>query len=588
MKRRKFLVSSGSAVLSGLGSVSQRPSVAFDFSLAGVPTKDPSEIDSIAIGFDRFELTPRYVDENEKATVTISLDVSGHNKISNTTQVGLTNGELTSLSDIGDATPIVRDNISTTDDLLSGDIIVEIDHPSVTDEFRQSFTISSSDIVVQSIVAEEDLVGWWPLNGTNGNASDYSENNNGGTHNGTTRGVAGKMGITATSFDGSDDYINTPNLTFDVPSSTGFTVALWILPRFTLGGSESHDCVTWHDTSNNNWRINHDGPDGGWNFGWTDTNTGIDVGVANEWQHLAMTVDTSGKLRGYHNASEVEKRDIVDSASATTNVNIGREVANGSEYANAVIADVRIYKQRLSEPEIQEIYNKSVVDVADPPSSNDGGIARYRFEDDVTDSFGSNDGTNNGVSFVNSSIRGKVGQFEASNSDRVATTNFTALESETFTISFWANINNQSSFNGCVVQRNSDNRGVYLGTDGNSNDATFAVDKTSSNGFKLRTSSGFRPENEWMHIVGVKGTDSMKLYSNSQPKGELNNSFTPISTGNTCYVGGNQVKSRAYTDGELEEVRIYDRALSRDEVFQLYLYGTKGKDLKTFLDNRNV
>lgn len=39
-------------------------------------------------------------------------------------------------------------------------------------------------------------------------------------------------------------------------------------------------------------------------------------------------------------------------------------------------------------------------------------------------------------------------------------------------------------------------------------------------------------------------------------------------------------------DGVIDDVRVYDRALSGDEIFQLYLYGTKGKDLRSFLDNR--
>lgn len=63
MERRKFLLATGSAVLSGatLG-VTQKPSFALEFELSGIPNRNPSNVNSILVQFSRFKLTPRYVD----------------------------------------------------------------------------------------------------------------------------------------------------------------------------------------------------------------------------------------------------------------------------------------------------------------------------------------------------------------------------------------------------------------------------------------------------------------------------------------------------------------------------------------------
>lgn len=49
------------------------------------------------------------------------------------------------------------------------------------------------------------LIGWWPLHEKTGRSNDLSGNENHGSNNSPIHGIAGKGGLTAYSFNGSDD-----------------------------------------------------------------------------------------------------------------------------------------------------------------------------------------------------------------------------------------------------------------------------------------------------------------------------------------------------------------------------------------------
>lgn len=230
MNRRSFLLTSGSAILSGTAvSDLQKPSLGLEFKLSGVPNKDPSNIKSILVGFEKFELIPSYIDDSRDSTVEIKLDIRGEDPIKSETSVNLTNGQPTDRSDISEALPVIKNEITPQGNILSGDIIIKIDHPSVSDTYRKSFTISGSEIAFEKPVGEGSLVGWWPLNGKSGSAVDYSGSNNDGTHSGTIRNVAGRLGLSATSFDGSAEVELAQDSVLS-PSDESRTVSAWIRP----------------------------------------------------------------------------------------------------------------------------------------------------------------------------------------------------------------------------------------------------------------------------------------------------------------------------------------------------------------------
>lgn len=55
MKRRPFLVASGSAILTGTGfSELQKSALGLDFEIENIPDKNPSNVDSILLDFNKF------------------------------------------------------------------------------------------------------------------------------------------------------------------------------------------------------------------------------------------------------------------------------------------------------------------------------------------------------------------------------------------------------------------------------------------------------------------------------------------------------------------------------------------------------
>ena len=82
----------------------------------------------------------------------------------------------------------------------------------------------------------------------------------------------------------------------------------------------------------------------------------------------------------------------------------------------------------------------------------------------------------------------------------------------------------------------------------------------------------------WYHVAGVRGPDYVKLYKDGQLEVQTNVYF-PQDYGNTPLYFG--TSGQSYYDrkmhGDLDEVSLYNRALSAEEIAALYLAGAAGK-----------
>jgi len=84
--------------------------------------------------------------------------------------------------------------------------------------------------------------------------------------------------------------------------------------------------------------------------------------------------------------------------------------------------------------------------------------------------------------------------------------------------------------------------------------------------------------NVWYHVAGVRGPNFLQLYVNGQLQGQVSVNF-PQSYGNLPVYFGTSGES--YWDGklagQLDEVSIYNRALSASEIAAIYNAGASGK-----------
>ena len=80
------------------------------------------------------------------------------------------------------------------------------------------------------------------------------------------------------------------------------------------------------------------------------------------------------------------------------------------------------------------------------------------------------------------------------------------------------------------------------------------------------------PYNEWRHLVLVVAKDSILLFENNALLRSVNNTGGQIGTANPIYFGMGYENGRPYK-GRIDDVRIYNRALTRGEVDSLFKEG---------------
>jgi len=76
----------------------------------------------------------------------------------------------------------------------------------------------------------------------------------------------------------------------------------------------------------------------------------------------------------------------------------------------------------------------------------------------------------------------------------------------------------------------------------------------------------------WYHVVGVYDGANTKIYLNGNWKDDASTPLPPVSTSNNVYIGQRSGGSNFF-DGLIDEVRIYNRALTADEIRTHYLRG---------------
>lgn len=211
-------------------------------------------------------------------------------------------------------------------------------------------------------------------------------------------------------------------------------------------------------------------------------------------------------------------------------------------------------------------------------SLNNGLILNYTFDEGsgttVTDVISSVAGTLVGGPTW---TQGKVGsgalQFDGVD-DYVDTSNITSLNSLTAqTVCAWVKLDNAALTNQSVMSKISGSTGLFFQTWTNS---SFAFGHNGSNFVKSPT--GVLQSNVWQHLCGTYdnslGTNKYKLYLDASPLTIVNAGTPDIvkSTGsNTENFQVNKLNSyNRWLKGSIDDVRIYNRELSQQEITDLF------------------
>ncbi len=420
------------------------------------------------------------------------------------------------------------------------------------------------------------LVSHWKFDeGSGTTAADSSVNGNNGNIIGATW-ATGKSG-SGLSFDG-NDYVIRTNPSAGLKPSLEVATAAWIKMSATdTGGAEivsMGDSYAIRVQTNGNIQF----------FYYNGTTwksiitTGVNVrdGV---WHHI-VGQKTSAALQIY--VDGISKASISNTGTITytlgTGLFIGRHGNGDTIYDfTGIIDDVRIYNRALSNQEVLELYNLYVQSPTPTPvtTPTPGLIpdlqARYALDEGngttAADSSGNgNSGAINGATWT----AGKGGGgLNFDGNDYVTRTNPSAGLKPSLEVATAAWIKmSATDTGGAEIVSMGDSYAIRVQTNGNVqffyyNGTTWKSIITA--GVNMR-------DGVWHHIVGQKTSTALQIYVDGISKASTPNTGTISYTLGTSLFTGRHGNGNTIYDfvGSIDDVRIYNRALSNQEVLELY------------------
>jgi|GEM_PF-6796410 len=425
---------------------------------------------------------------------------------------------------------------------------------------------------------DDYLVGYWRFD----NNSEYGEDNthfydySGTGNNGTCSGsycptyVKGKKQL-GLKFDGSNDYVSvSDDESLDITDK--ITIELWVYPEYTgdyqtlihkgsssniLGNEEFSYNVRRSPTNYIGFSLNIVGS--GWNsVGGTQI-------PDKRWSYIVCTYNGS-VMKVYKNGVLVGSKDASGSiVSSDYNLKIG-DTGNAGDPFNGTIDEVRIYNKSLSAEEVKQRYLSTRTRYYDDSlvlalNFNNNSAIGENSTYAVDISKQGNDGTIHGATWTTGKF-GKALNFDGVD-DYVDCGNDSSIDiTDPITIEAWVNVS--SGIDGHIVSKRNGSSVQY-------------VFYTLSGYLKLYGTSGNLVYNanidddQWHHVVGIiNGADSRMYFDgNLVQTGTITSSNIPdakLYIG-TCYT----FEPACLYKGKIDEVRIYNRALTGDEIKMHYL-----------------
>ena len=223
-------------------------------------------------------------------------------------------------------------------------------------------TISLLDRGADMATFSSSLLAWYKFNETSGTtAADSSSNGKTAT---LYNGPVWNTGESALTFDGTDDYVQTP-----VANGTTRTLSAWIRP---------HNAAAWADDAN----VFNAHVAGQWGTGWGVRNgqifvvlddTAYDSGVAiasNVWQHVSLTFNTT-QARLYVNGQLRHTQAYTQGGVAAATYRIGHSTNTdfSAVYFDGDIRQAMIYNRAVTDAEALSIFSGQITTPSAAPTN---------------------------------------------------------------------------------------------------------------------------------------------------------------------------------------------------------------------------
>lgn len=458
------------------------------------------------------------------------------------------------------------------------------------------------------------LVGHWKMDETTGTtAYDSSGNQNDATHQNTptisTDIASNYFSTRSLEFNGTDEYVSASN--FNHSTGGPVTVSFWnyvttaevqVSSAFDVGGDDSQRFQSHAPWSDNTLY---------WDYGGILSNGRITADYTayrNKWTHITLVSAGNG---GNFKAIYLDGKLVSSSATSDgpdiplSGLTIGRSDLTTPAYHEGNIDDFRIYDRVLSYPEIQTLASKAppgaltlsgsqVTHISPFGMPFTGGLVGHWKMDEIpgggvaADSSGyANDGTPTGATGTNNKpqpstavpsganhITSRSMDFDGTD-DQVDVGNGAALQitGNAMTMSAWINadawpaasdypaiiskVNGVSPYGGYQINLDADA--------GNKFACAMAINST----WRVRLTTSTYSPGTWYNVVCVYDGATLTAYVNGVADGSSPYTGAVRNVSANMLIGKNAGGSD-YINGRIDDVRIYNRALTTAEVAALY------------------
>jgi hypothetical protein len=463
------------------------------------------------------------------------------------------------------------------------------------------------------------LVGWWTMDGgdtsTNGSAVttilDRSGNNNKGTFSGATspRLLPGKIGQ-GVSFDGADDQINAGA----GASITDLTTATWSMWVKRTASGPGPMLYKGNNSSAEGWFLDVKNGADAIGFAEYENSTNgeryvLNVPAVGEWFHFAVTWAGTSAFSGMHifiNGVESTTYENEINGSGGHDPEANRTLYIGSsngelgpEATNfpGLLDDVRIYNRILSKDEIKRLYKIGSTLKQGAPNSTgslSNGLVGWWTMDGADSSLNTSgiravvDRSGNGNTGKSPTAArapvptiGKIGQalrFDGSNDGLDAGNNASLRITGSMTLSAWIYLNSLSDRNflsKSISDAADDSWKIGDSLDNGPDQLRFLLSQNGSTEESFYSATTLVAK-RWYHAVAVynASAQTVDIYLNGARDNGVAGTVpsSQHDSPENVFIGEDPNNGGVW-DGLLDDVRIYNRALSTDEVKRLYNMG---------------
>ena len=470
-------------------------------------------------------------------------------------------------------------------------------NPSAENGFSATdFTTVASDYTIGAIQTEETgpgPVGYWSFDSGYGTtAQDSSANNNDGTITGATwqdesMCISGKCLY----FDGSGDYVEITNdASLNFGDEEEFSISTWV--KFV--GTDSDQVIYRTANTGNRWYIERKSTgkirfqsyaDGGDIYSDSFLND-------NKWHYISVNQDDAGAFTLYIDGNQEGTQSYIvhGSVTNTDDYRIGARQGD-TEYFNGFIDEVKIYPYARTADQIRQDYNAGLAGMGSTHGvsasfggtsdkwMSDGLVGYWQMDESATtsgavDASGNgNDGTYYGDASTTAGKYGNGGVFDqdADYVDLGDLDNMTEGQSG-LSVSAWVKADDaDSTQQGTIVSKKGsgiDTFELYWTTTEDISFVAYTTDLTATASFT--DGIPFGHPDKWYHIVGVYNGVDARVYVDGV-LGDTVVDLTGMTRSSTfdINIGANSDSNLSW-DGQIDEVRIYNRALNPTEVRRLY------------------